>query len=180
MTTSSENTAAMEIDRDTSPSIKSEAIFSSTNSDSTGPSEPPSPTKSIKSQTPYIDTFDLLPSTGYEKQAHIIDIDAFAECTEQKGTLQMLHAVATVLYLASPETLKSFLSPTVHAFKAIFKGGRGDAQLVVWRKGIEVFVSANLHYSPFQMLTLPDWHVHTPYHDEVVRLRACRWSAHRV
>jgi hypothetical protein len=132
--------SAMDINCNTSPSVKSETVFSSANSDSTGPSEPASPTKSTRRQIPFIDAFECLPSSGYKKQAHIIDTDAFAQYAEKEGTLQLQDAVVTTLYLASPETLKSFLCPTVHIFKAIFKSNRGDKQLVIWRKGIEVFV----------------------------------------
>ena len=53
--------------------------------------------------------------------------------------VKLQDAIVTTLFCVSPDTLKFFLSPTVNTFKAIF--GKKDMQLVVWRKGLEVFVS---------------------------------------
>ena len=152
-----------------SDSGRSEALFSSANSDSTLPSEPPSPTKSTKSQTLFTDTFECLPSTGFEKQAHIIDVDALTKHAEHEGTLQLQDAVATTLYLASPETLRSFLSPTTHTFKVLFKGDRGDKQLVIWRKGVEVFVGTPSS-NPTHTLIPADRYIHASHYYEVLWL----------
>lgn len=134
---------AMDIDR-TLPSDQSKPSTSSINSISMIPTEfssPTSSTKSDKSSLPFTNAFSRLPPTGHEKNAHIIDMTALARTDEEESSVQLQDAVATTLYFASPDILRSFLSPTVHIFKAIFKREKGDKQLVIWRKGIEVFVS---------------------------------------
>ncbi|KAJ4339010.1 hypothetical protein N0V95_007903, partial [Ascochyta clinopodiicola] len=131
----------MDIDRDTSPSTKSDTPSSPAPSSDTTPTEhsPPISPPSIKNpQTPFISTFGLLPSTNPTTCAHIIDTTALRTTNEHSNPFQLQDAIATTLYLSSPKTPLAFLSPTVHTFKAVFKRGRSDTQLVVWRKGIEV------------------------------------------
>ncbi|KAF1355624.1 hypothetical protein EJ07DRAFT_168105 [Lizonia empirigonia] len=140
---------AMDIDR-TSPSVQSESSTSSVNSTRTILTEfslPTSSTKSDKSSLPFTNAFPRLPPTGHEKNAHIIDMTALARTDEQEGSIQLQDAVATALYLASPDTLRSFLSSTMHVFKAIFKREKGDKQLVIWPKGIEVFIGTFTHHT---------------------------------
>ena len=73
--------------------------------------------------------------------AHVwfIDLGYFAEIAKEDGMIKLQDAIVTTLFRVSPETLASFLSPTVNTFKAVF--GKKDVQLVIWRKGLEVFVS---------------------------------------
>jgi hypothetical protein len=108
--------AAMDVDSDQSPSVKSD-----------------------HSSVSFSDDFETLPSSGASSQAHIIDLGEYAEMTKEDGMLNLQDAIATTLLNVGPETLKSFLSPLVNNFKIVF--GKKDVQLVVWRKGIEVFVS---------------------------------------
>jgi hypothetical protein len=105
---------------------------------------PESPTKSESagseaSQVSFKDDFETLPSSGPASHAHIIDIGEYAIRTKEDGALKLQDAIVTALFSVSPDTLKSFVSPTVNSFKAVF--GKKDVQLVIWRKGLEVFVS---------------------------------------
>jgi hypothetical protein len=109
-----------------------------------------SPTKSDfsgsdTSQVSYTDDFETLPSSGPASHAHIIDISEYADCMKHEGALKLQDAVVTTLFNISPDTLKSFVSPTVNTFKAVL--GKKDVQLVIWRKGLEVFVSHHGRYS---------------------------------
>jgi len=99
----------------------------------------PSSIRSTSSQISYTDDYKTLPSSGADSHAHIIDLGYFAELSKEDGMIKLQDAVVTALFKASPETLASFLSPTVNTFKAVF--GKKDVQLVIWRKGLEVFVS---------------------------------------
>jgi hypothetical protein len=97
---------------------------------------------SVKSDTSSIffkDDYATLPSTGHLSHAHIVDLEEGVDLAKDDGMFKLQDAVVTTLFNVSPDTLRSFLSPTVNAFKAIF--GKKDTQLVIWRKGLEVFVS---------------------------------------
>ena len=97
---------------------------------------------SATSDTSYIsfkDDFDTLPASGASTQAHIIDFGEYEGQAKQDGAIKLQDAIVTTLFSISPDTLRSFLSPLVNNFKAVF--GKKDVQLVVWRKGLEVFVS---------------------------------------
>ncbi|KAF2111842.1 hypothetical protein BDV96DRAFT_451225, partial [Lophiotrema nucula] len=92
----------------------------------------------------FTDEFDGLPSTAPVNHAHIIDIETIGsdECNDFSGSVKIWDAVATMLFRISPETLKDFLNPEVKAFKLVQKSKHpsSDTQLVIWRKGNEVFV----------------------------------------
>jgi hypothetical protein len=111
---------------------------------------PTSPTKSDfsassdSSQVSYTDDFETMPSNGPASHAHIIDLGEYATVVKEEGALKLQDAVVTTLFNVSPATLKSFVRPTVNTFKAVF--GKKDVQLVIWRKGLEVFVSHPPHY----------------------------------
>ena len=62
-----------------------------------------------------------------------------------------------------------FLSPTTYTFKVLFKGDRGDKQLVIWRKGVEVFIGTPLS-NPTHTLILTDWYIHAPHYYKVLQL----------
>jgi hypothetical protein len=109
-------TMAMDIDSDNSASVRSDS-----------------------SQMSYTDDYESLPSNGPGSHAHIVDLCEYADLAKEFGMVKLQDAVVTTLYNISPKTLKSFLSPTVNTFKAVL--GKKDVQLVVWRKGLEVFVS---------------------------------------
>jgi hypothetical protein len=133
--TASNTTTPMDIDGNTSSSIKGETPSSATKSDSTLPFSPP---PYHKNQLPFLDIFPSLPPTGSSNAAHILDLLALPQDNDdQKHTIKLQDAVATTLHLLSPSTLRKFLNPTIHIFKAVFKG---DDQLVIWRRGIEVLV----------------------------------------
>jgi hypothetical protein len=87
----------------------------------------------------FVDDFESLPSSGPVTHAHIIDVSEYANPAKEDGKLNLQDAIVTALYNVSPDTLKSFLSPTVNTIKAVF--GKRDVQLVIWRKGLEVLVS---------------------------------------
>ena len=55
------------------------------------------------------------------------------------GPIQLQQAVLKTLQNISTDTLTSFMSPTTNTLKVVLKS---DKQLVIWRKGLEVFVSA--------------------------------------
>ncbi|KAF2852361.1 hypothetical protein T440DRAFT_488422 [Plenodomus tracheiphilus IPT5] len=112
----------MDIDRDNSPSIKSDT-----------------------SQLSYTNDFDTLPANGPVSHAHIIDIDESQAFIKGECSTNLQDAIVTSLVKLSPTTLRSFMSPTVHNFKAIF--GKKDIQLVIWRKGLEVFVGTFEHHT---------------------------------
>lgn len=99
--------------------------------------------KSDSSTLSYTDDFETLPSRGPSSHAHILDLAEYAASMKEDATLKLQDAVVTTLYNISPATLKSFVNPTVNTFKAVF--GKKDFQLVVWRKGLEVFVSHHIH-----------------------------------
>jgi hypothetical protein len=111
------DTGAMDVDSDTAASIQSDS-----------------------SQVSFVDEYETLPSNGPRNHAHVIDLGEYTEAIKDYGMLQLQDAVATTLYKISPETLRSFLSPTVNTIKLVF--GKKDVQLVIWRKGLEVFVSS--------------------------------------
>ncbi|KAJ4310624.1 hypothetical protein N0V94_008354 [Neodidymelliopsis sp. IMI 364377] len=141
--TASNTTTPMDIDRNTSPSIKSETPSSATKSDSTLPSSPP---PYHKDHLPFLNTFASLPPTGSSKAAHILDLSALPASqqeNDQEHAIKLQDAVATTLHLLSPSTLKQFLNPSIHIFKAVFKGAN---QLVIWRKGIEVLIGTFTHH----------------------------------
>ncbi|KAH7380784.1 hypothetical protein BKA66DRAFT_419484 [Pyrenochaeta sp. MPI-SDFR-AT-0127] len=94
-------------------------------------------------QLPFTDAYENLPANGPVAHARIIDLCDFISGTKQEGTIKLQDAVVTTLYNVSPDALKSFLSPTVNIFKAVF--GKQDTQLVVWRKGLEVFIGLFEH-----------------------------------
>jgi hypothetical protein len=117
------DTTAMDIDSDLASPIRASSI------------------RSDSSHVSFVDEYDSLPSNGPTKHAHLIDLGEYPELVKDNGLLQLQDAVATTLYNASVDTLKSFLSPTVNTIKVVF--GKKDVQLVIWRKGLEVFVSAS-------------------------------------
>ncbi|KAG9192634.1 hypothetical protein G6011_11368 [Alternaria panax] len=92
----------------------------------------------------YTDDFETLPSSGAVSDAHILDLDEYAVSMKEEGALKLQDAVVTSLFNISPATLGSFVSPTVNTFKAVF--GTKDMQLVVWRKGLEVFIGTFEHH----------------------------------
>ncbi|RMZ71687.1 hypothetical protein GMOD_00006829 [Pyrenophora seminiperda CCB06] len=94
-------------------------------------------TKSDRGTPFYTDAFPTLPSTGPPTHAHILNLNNYASSAKQV-TIKLQDAIATTLFNISPATLEDFVNPTVNTFKAIF--GKKDVQLVIWRKGIEVFV----------------------------------------
>jgi hypothetical protein len=98
--------------------------------------------KSDISTVSYTDDFETLPSSGPTSHAHIIDLGEYAASMKEEGPLKLQDAIVTTLFHASPVTLGSFISPTVNTFKAVF--GTKDVQLVIWRKGLEVFVSHDI------------------------------------
>jgi hypothetical protein len=114
--TSPVDTVAMDVDSDNASSIRSDS-----------------------SQVSFVDEYETLPANGPTNHAHVIDLGEYADVVKEDGMLQLQDAVATTLYKFSPETLKSFLSPTVNTIKVVF--GKRNVQLVIWRKGLEVFVS---------------------------------------
>jgi hypothetical protein len=75
------------------------------------------------------------PATYTGGQADTIPINAAGP---NEISIQLQQAVLKTLQNISTDTLTSFLSPTTNTFKAVLKG---DKQLVIWRKGLEVFVS---------------------------------------
>jgi len=99
--------------------------------------------KSDSSTLSYTDDFETLPSSGPTSHAHILDLDEYAAFMKEDGALKLQDAVVTALFNISAETLKAFVSPTVNTFKVVF--GKKDVQLVIWRKGLEVFVSHRIH-----------------------------------
>jgi hypothetical protein len=107
--------------------------------------------KSDSSSLSYTDEFETLPSSGPTSHAHILDLDEYAATMKEEGALKLQDAVVTTLFNISPNTLKTFVNPTVHTFKAIF--GSKNVQLVIWRKGLEVFVSRHLRFQGIPPLT---------------------------
>lgn len=103
---------------------------------------------STSSTISYTDSYASLPSNGPANHAHIIDLGNYVELAKDNldGMLdcKLQDAAVTTLYNISPETLETFLSPTINTFKAVF--GKKDIQLVIWRKGLEVLVSP--HFPP--------------------------------
>jgi hypothetical protein len=93
--------------------------------------------KSDSSSLSYTDEFETLPSSGPTSHAHILDLGEYAATMKEEGALKLQDAVVTTLFNISPNTLKTFVNPTVHTFKAIF--GSKNVQLVIWRKGLEVW-----------------------------------------
>jgi hypothetical protein len=87
----------------------------------------------------YVDDYENLPSSGPTSHAHIVDLSEYADIVKEDGMVKLQDAVVTTLYNTSPDILKSFLSPTVNTIKAVY--AKKDVQLVIWRKGLEVFVS---------------------------------------
>ncbi|KAI4619664.1 hypothetical protein J4E83_005519 [Alternaria metachromatica] len=101
--------------------------------------------KSDSSTLSYTDDFETLPSSGPTSHAHILDLDEYAAFMKEDGALKLQDAVVTALFNISAETLKAFVSPTVNTFKVVF--GKKDVQLVIWRKGLEVFIGTFEHHT---------------------------------
>lgn len=97
---------------------------------------------SNSSHVSYTNDYETLPSSGPATHAHIVDLGDYIGRCKENGMIKLQDAIVTTLYNISADTLKSFLSPTVHTFKAVF--GKKDIQLVIWRKGLEVLVSGCL------------------------------------
>ena len=108
----------------------------------------------------FVNDFEKLPASGPTGHAHIINTDQHAACMNEQSPINLQDAVATTLFNLSPDTLTSFLNPTVNTFKAVF--GKRDTQLVVWRRG------------------LPDQYIRTPRITKSLRLRQYRRHADRV
>jgi hypothetical protein len=136
MTTNSD-TGPMDIDFDKLPT----AIDTKQCPESPGKSDSGDSDKSTLS---YTDDFETLPSSGPTSHAHIIDLEEYATSMKEEGILKLQDAIVTTLFNLSLTTLRSFVNPTVNAFKAVF--GTKDVQLVIWRKGLEVFVSRHIFY----------------------------------
>ncbi|KAL1799974.1 hypothetical protein ACET3X_000316 [Alternaria dauci] len=100
--------------------------------------------KSDSSNLSYTDDFETLPSSGPISHAHIIELNEYATSIKGEGAVKLQDAVVTTLFNVSPATLGLFVSPTVNAFKAVF--GTKDVQLVIWRKGLEVFIGTFEHH----------------------------------
>jgi hypothetical protein len=91
-----------------------------------------------------IDRNDSMSPVNNKSQHPVIDTDGQADtslvnaASPNEMTIQLQQAVLKTLQNISTDTLTSFMSPTTNTFKAVLKG---DKQLVIWRKGLEVFVS---------------------------------------
>ncbi|KAH7077743.1 hypothetical protein BKA63DRAFT_542089 [Paraphoma chrysanthemicola] len=94
--------------------------------------------KSDSSQVSYTSDYENLPAAGPVAHAHIVDLGEYMQVAKEVGVVKLQDAIVTTLFNVSPETLQTFLDPMVHTFKAVF--GKKDVQLVIWRKGGEVFV----------------------------------------
>ena len=112
----------MDVDRDDSPSAGSDV-----------------------SQVSFVNDFKTLPASGPASHAHLINLSEYVGTANEDSTFKLQDAAVTALFSLSPSTLRSFLSPTVNTFKAIF--GKRDVQLIIWRKGSEVFVRTPLNPS---------------------------------
>ena len=97
---------------------------------------------SDKSTLSYTDDFETLPSSGPTSHAHIIDLGEYPTYMKEERTLKLQDAIVTTLINVSLATLRSFVDPTINAFKAAFS--TKDVQLIIWRKGLEVFVSRHI------------------------------------
>lgn len=94
--------------------------------------------RSDSSQVSFVDDYEDLPAGGPVSHAHIIDLKELGTRIDKRDHTKLQDAVVTTLFSVSLDTLRSFLNPATHTFKAIF--GKRDLQLVIWRKGLEVFV----------------------------------------
>ncbi|KAJ4377854.1 hypothetical protein N0V83_000684 [Neocucurbitaria cava] len=103
----------------------------------------------LPSVTSFSNEYENLPAGGPVSHAHIINLDEYAGCIRETGAVQLQDAVVTTLFKTSPDTLKSFLDPTVNSFKAVF--GTDDMQLVVWRKGVEVLIGKFEHHKSLKV-----------------------------
>ncbi|CAO2647872.1 Nn.00g087940.m01.CDS01 [Neocucurbitaria sp. VM-36] len=107
------------------------------------------PATSDLSHVSFSNDYESLPASGTSLHAHIIDLNENTSCIKKLGAIRLQDAVVTTLFKASPDTLRSFLSPTVNSLKAVF--GKGDTQLVIWRKGIEVFIGTFEHHKSLKV-----------------------------
>ncbi|EUC47133.1 hypothetical protein COCMIDRAFT_50746, partial [Bipolaris oryzae ATCC 44560] len=92
----------------------------------------PSPAPINNETENYTTAFPSLPPTTPATHAHIINLQSPPPTPTLQDTL------VTTLYHTSPATLSHFLDPTVHTFKQVL--GKSDIKLVIWRKGVEVFI----------------------------------------
>lgn len=114
---------------------------------------PPSPSiESTTSNNSFTDDYETLPADGPIAHAHILAVSSPTFPSLPSSSLHLQDALVTTLFHASPLHLERFLDPTVNTFKIIFKR-KDDTQLVIWRKGIEVFV--RLTPSPIQSPSSP-------------------------
>lgn len=73
------------------------------------------------------------------------DSDVTAQCVEQESSPDesksngLQDAVISVLSKTPNAALSQFFKPTTTTFKSVYRNK--DLKLVIWRKGIEVFVS---------------------------------------
>jgi len=82
----------------------------------------------------YTDDFATLQSSGATSYAHILDLGEYAAIKEDAFKLQ--DAIVATLFQLSLETLKPFLSPTVHTFKAVWQKGRSAGHLAQGTRGL--------------------------------------------
>jgi hypothetical protein len=126
-----------------------------------GPISPTASDASSSTQSSYTDDYASLPSNGPTYHAHIVDLGGYSEVSRENSTIMLQDAAVTTLYSISPGILETFLSPTVNTFKAIL--GKKDVQLAIWRKGLEVFVSAHWQTRTDRSLTIcAGWHIRKP------------------
>ncbi|KAJ6194446.1 hypothetical protein J3E72DRAFT_199846 [Bipolaris maydis] len=113
---------------------------------------PNSPTKSDPATSNpntknYTTAFPTLPPATPQTHAHILNLLS----PPAHPTLQ--DTLVTTLYHASPSTLSRFLDPTVHTFKQVL--GKGDIKLVIWRKGVEVFIGMFENHTQLKVFRFP-------------------------
>lgn len=137
----------MPISQPLTMSIQPEPIAMSIDSDH------PASDHSDSSQVSYTDDYETLPSSAPTTHAHIVDLGEYVSHYKEDGMVKLQDAVVTTLYSISPDTLRSFLSPTINTFKAVF--GKKDIQLIIWRKGLEVLVSCCTNMSKLLLIDRP-------------------------
>jgi hypothetical protein len=86
------------------------------------PISPTASDSSTLSTVSYTDSYASLLSNGPTNHAHIIDLGYYSDLAKNDGMLncKLQDAAVTTLYNISPETLKTFLIPTINTFKAVF------------------------------------------------------------
>ena len=95
----------------------------------------------------FINDFASLPADGSKDHPHVIDVSAYNISIDEhdyqmtyEPKFRLWDAVATLLHIISPDTLRDFLDPGKTEVKLDLVSRGEETCIVIWKKGTEVLV----------------------------------------